>query len=50
MTEEQKGIGKVGENGVPKREYVKEESDIDKMEIKTWFQHSFSFSLVFVLL
>lgn len=44
MPEEQRWIGKVEQNEVPKREHVRDESDVEEMEIRTWFKCSLSFS------
>lgn len=44
MPEEQRWIGKVEQNEVPKREHVRDESDIEEMEIRTWLKCSLSFS------
>lgn len=44
MLEEQRWTGKVEESEVPKREHVRDESDVEEMEIRTWFKCSLSFS------
>lgn len=51
MPEEQRWIGNVGENEVLQRELVRDESDVEEMQIETWFKYSisFSFSVCFTL-